>query len=378
MRQDPRPDVPAVLLGAALTLVAALASFACAEPEPPPEPEPRLVRSLVVEPRGEARLRTFSGVARADVESRLSFRVAGTVEEVRVEVGDRVRRGQLLARLDPIDYELQVEQAEAAVAQTVAGERRAAADYDRVRGLYENNNASKSDLDAARAAAESAKAQREAAEKQLEQARQRVAYTRLGSPAAGAIASVEVEVNESVQAGHPIMLLSAGGETEVEVAVPEALISRIERGQPVTVTFDALPGRSFPAKVTEVGVAAVGTATTFPVTVRLDGADIEEGGEVRSGMTAEVAFRFAGGEGRILVPPVSVGEDRQGRFVFVVESGTGSEARAVVHRRAVEVGELTSDGLEITSGLEPGERIATAGVRRLEEGLEVRIAPETS
>lgn len=371
-----RATAPAVAL--TLGLGGALLVAACAEPAPPPEPPLRLVRTRTVETSGKARVRTFSGVARADVESRLSFRVAGTVEEVRVEVGDRVDRGGLLARLDPIDYELQEEQAEAALAQARAAERRAVADYDRVRGLYENKNASKSDLDAARAASDSAAAQREAAEKQLELARQRLVYTRLVSPAAGAIASVDVEINENVQAGQPVVLLSAGGRTEVEVAVPEALISGIEQGDPVTVTFDALPGRNFAATVTEVGVAAVGTATTFPVTVRLDADDTREGGAVRSGMIAEVAFRFAGPAGRLLVPPVAVGEDRQGRFVFVVETsaetGSGGETgRGVVRRRAVEVGELTADGLEITAGLSPGERIATAGVRRLEDGLEVRL-----
>jgi RND family efflux transporter MFP subunit len=145
------------------------------------------------------------------------------------------------------------------------------------------------------------------------------------------------------------------------------LIADIAVGQAVDVAFDALRGRQFPARVTEAGVAAVGTATTFPVTVRLDEADLG----IRSGMAAEVRFEFGGEDAgeRMLVPAVSVGEDRDGRFVFVLEEGSG-----VVRRRGVSVGELTADGIEILSGLEEGERIVTAGVRRLSDGEEVRVS----
>ncbi len=137
----------------------------------------------------------------------------------------------------------------------------------------------------------------------------------------------------------------------------------------MSVTFDAVPGRTFDARITEVGVTATRLGTTFPVRVRLTEADPA----VRAGMAAEVAFRFAATAGRDLfvVPPVAVGEDRSGRFVFVVEpsdSGLG-----VVHRRAVTVGELTGDGLEILSGLSDGDRVVTAGVTRIQDGLRVRL-----
>lgn len=328
----------------------------------------RPVRSQVVTTSGAARVRSFAGVAKAGLESQLSFRVAGTVERVPVTVGATVKRGQVLARLDPTDYELKVQEAVAGRAQAKAAERNAEADYDRVRGLYENNNASLRELDGARATAESSQAQVEAAEKRLEQARQQLSYSTLRAPVEGQVASVDVEVNENVNSGQKLFLLTAGSDIDVEVAVPGALISDIDVGQPVEVAFDALQGRRFPARVTEAGVAAVGAATTFPVTVRLEKADPD----IRSGMSAEVHFAF-GGEGeteRMLVPAVSVGEDRDGRYVFVLEKDV--EGRGVVRRRQVSVGELTGEGIEILSGLEEGERIVTAGVRRLSDGEEVR------
>ena len=101
--------------------------------------------------------------------------------------------------------------------------------------------------------------------KRLEQSRSQLSYTRLRAPAAGSIASVPAEVNENVQSGDEIALLTAGLRPQVIVAVPEGLIGDIERGDVVRVTFDALPGRDFAAVVTQVGVAATELTTTFPV-----------------------------------------------------------------------------------------------------------------
>jgi multidrug efflux system membrane fusion protein len=355
-------------VAAALLCLSALMAAGCGKEEVGAEKILRPVRTEIVTASAEARVRSFAGVARSGLESELSFRVAGTVEEIPVKVGAAVERGQVLARLDPTDYELKVQEALAGRAQAEAGERNAQADYDRVRGLYENNNASLRELDGARATAESTKAQVEAAEKRLEQARQQVSYTTLSAPVGGRVALIDVDVNENVRPGQKVFLLTAGTDIEVEVALPGSLITEIEVGDPVAVTFDALEGRTYPARVSEAGVAAVGAATTFPVTVRLDRGDPD----IRSGMAGEVAFSFGGSDGnrRILVPAVSVGEDRTGTFVFVLEGSTSGQG--VVRRREVSVGELTADGIEILGGLGEGEVIVTAGVRRLSDGEEVR------
>lgn len=351
-------------------ILLAFAGWSCADEVVAPEAVVRPVRIYRVAASDSAQWVAYAGVAKAGIESRLSFRVSGTVEKVPVKVGDRVRRGTVLARLDRTDYELSVEQSEASVAQARASLRQAEADYDRTRALYENNNASKAELDAKRAAAESATAQVEAGEKGLDQARQQLAYTRLSSPMAGAVAAVDVEVNENVSAGQALFQLSSDTPPEVEIRVPEVAIAQILAGQQAEVTFDALPGQTVAATVTEVGVSAGGSAT-FAVTLRID----ESGGAIRSGMAAEVRLRVGGGDAAagvvaILVPLVAVGEDQNGRFVFVVEDGAGEVA--TVRRRPVVVGDLDERGLRIESGLAVGEVIATAGVRRLIDGMEVR------
>ncbi len=354
-------------------LVLASLLGACVE-EPIPAPEVlRPVRTITVALASGVKVATFAGAARAGVESRLSFRVGGTVDAVRVNLGDRVRRGQVLARLDPADYDLEVGKARAGLAQAEAALRQAQADYERVRLLYENNNAAKSDLDAGRAGAESAAAQVESGSKQLAQARRQVGYAMLRAPRDGSIAAVEIEANETVQAGSVAFLLTSGSHPEVALAVPEVLIAEVTAGQSVRVEFDALPDRVFAATVTEVGVAATAAATTFAATVRLD----EPTAEVRAGMAADVNFRFEHPErSAIFVPLVAVGEDSEGRFAFVLEAD--SDGTGVVRRRAVTVGELTGEGLEVTSGLTVGEVVVTAGVRRLGDGQRVLASAETA
>ncbi len=343
----------------------------CDEGEPPSPPPIRPVRYLEVFSTGAGRVRTFSGSAQADVETSLSFRVGGNIRRVLVDRGDRVEEEQLIAELDPTDFELQVQEAEAALSQAQAQARRAEADYERVRGLYENRNAAKADLDAIRAAAESARAQIDASVKRLEQARSQLSYTRLRAPASGSIASVPAEVNENVDGGDEIAVLTSGLRPQVYVAVPESLIGEITRGDSVVVTFDALPGRALTAVVTQVGVTATELATTFPVAVQLR----EATEDVRSGMAADVAFTFGSSDERqrYLVPPQAVLEDRDGRFVFVVEPTSGDPGLGIVHRRVVTVGEITGEGLEVLTGLSDGDRVVTAGVSQIHDGLEVKL-----
>jgi RND family efflux transporter MFP subunit len=135
------------------------------------------------------------------------------------------------------------------------------------------------------------------------------------------------------------------------------------------VKFDALPGKTLAGTVDEVGVTTVEGGATFLVTVKLNRPEKE----IRAGMAAEVLFEFGQKDAppRIIVPAVAVGEDRKGRFVFIAEA-TGP-GKGVVKRRPVEVGELTSDGLEITSGLADGDIVVTAGLSFLEDGRKVRL-----
>lgn len=160
-----------------LLLAIGLLTSSCSKQEPTaPEPLIRPVRYERVSSTGGTRDRTFSGATKAGTELQISFKVPGTLYSLAVEVGDSVEADDLIAELDPRDYELQVEEIRALIAQGRARARNASTDYERVRGLYENSNASEADLDAARAAAESADATVRSLEKKLELAQLQVSY----------------------------------------------------------------------------------------------------------------------------------------------------------------------------------------------------------
>ena len=318
------------------------------------------------------RSRTFSGTSRSSQRSQLSFKVGGTIESLPVEVGERLRRGQTIATLADDELELQAERAEADLALARANQRNAEASYERTQDLYTDNNASKSDLDAARASAESARAQVGAAEKQLELARLNIGYTRLAAATDCSVATVEVEVNENVSPGTPVATVDCGDLLEVELAIPEGLIHELATGMEARVRFPAFRDRVVPGTLTEVGIAARG-GTTFPVIVGLDG----DTSNLRSGLAAEVTLRFAvpGDGDTFLLPLQAVVEGSEGAFVFLAEP-TEKGGEAVVRQRPVTLGELTERGIEVRSGLTPGDRVITAGTSVVRDGLRVLLDGE--
>ena len=371
---------PSQLAGIFLALIALLSCEAEKVAQPPAPIRP--VRYREVYGVGGIRVRSFTGVAKAGVVSKLSFKVPGTIQVLNVKVGDLVEAGQLVAAIDPRDYELLVEDTEASLAQARAQAVKAEADFRRIRGLFERYNVSQADYDAARAAQDSARAQVRSIEKKLESARLQLSYTRLESQVAGAVADVPVEINENVQAGQPLLTLLSGQNPEVEVGIPEVLISEIRDGARATIVFDALPGREFHGRVTEMAVTAAQGLSTYPVTLELNQSWEQltrargRLSEVRPGMSAEISFRFGSGDAplRWILPPHAVREDREGRFVFVVkpsEAGFGA-----IERRGVTVGEFVREGLEITGGLQDGELVVTAGAGRITDGQQVKLSKE--
>ena len=369
---------PTHLEGVILALVVLLSCEAEKAGQPPPPIRP--VRYREVYRVGGTRVRAFTGVAKAGVESKLSFKVAGTIQTLNVKVGDLVEPGQLVAAMDPRDYELLVEETEASLAQARAQAVKAEADFKRIRGLFERDNASQADYDAARAAQDSARAQVRSIDKKLESAELQLSYTRLESQVAGAVAEVPVEINENVQAGQPLLTLLSGQNPEVEVGIPEVLITEIRDGASATIVFDALPGREFHGRVTELAVTVTQGLSTYPVTVQLNQTweQLTRGrlSAVRPGMSAEVSFRFGSGDAplRWILPPHAVREDREGRFVFVVKPGEAGFG--AIERRGVAVGEFVREGLEITQGLQDGEFVVTAGAGRISDGQQVKLSKE--
>lgn len=357
---------------ATLIALATLLLAGCAEEVEVVEQPLRPVRFVEAVESGTAKNLTFSGTSQAGLESRMSFKVSGTLKTKKIKVGDQVKKDQLLLALDPRDYEVSLQQARANLTSAKAAQRNAQASYDRTRLLYENNNASATDLDAARANADSAKANVSSATQQVISARNQLKYTELRAPANCAVATIDVRENENVNPAQQVAQLNCGKEPKVIFTVPEVYISQVQAGDLATVTFDAVPDNSYEARVTEVGVAA-SSGAAFPVTAKL----VKQDSNIRAGMAASIRLSLSEGEKAneekvIYVPSSAVAADQNGRFVWVVfdsnEIGVGQ-----VSRKDVAVGKLTARGMELLSGVEVGDKVIIAGTDFMSEGLRVKM-----
>ncbi|MEM6780837.1 MAG: efflux RND transporter periplasmic adaptor subunit [Pseudomonadota bacterium] len=333
----------------------------------------RQVRSIVVDSGTGVFERSFSGTLHASQETSLSFKVSGTIEDIAVEVGDKITKGDVLATLDTSSYSLEAQKAQASLTEAQSEFRNAKADYDRTKKLYEAGNSSRSDLDNARTASDSAAASVQSVRKSLEIARLDLSYTKLKAEDDCAIASVDADEGENVAQGTQIFFATCGDQLEVKIDIPESIISNIKKDMLVSVSFPAIADKVFKGKVFEVGVSSVAGGTTFPVTVVLTESDAYD---LKAGLSADVTFaidtRINGKQAAPVLPAFAIGEDQNGRFVFTVEPTSGN--RAMVKRVPVQIGEIQQNGIEILQGIKPGMRVVTAGVSVLRDGMEVKVS----
>jgi len=318
--------------------------------------------------------RTYSGTAKAELEIDLSFRVGGAMVERPVNVGSTLATGDIIASLDKSDFQVRLDEALAGLARAEAERRNANANFGRTRNLYETQNTSRAELDSARSFAESGRAQYRTASQHVAGARLQLSYATLTAPQACTVAQTYAQLNQNVSPGQPIVRVNCGDCAEIVVSVPETDISRIKIGDAVLIDVSALAGEPFRGTVSEVGIAAAGNGSTFSVTIGLE----EQCTVVRSGMAADVMFSFRDAlpQGKLIVPYVAVGEDRNGNFVFALEPIDVN--RFAARRRRVTIGEATAHGIVIEDGVALGELVATAGVRRLQEGQLVSLLGETT
>ncbi len=360
---------------AAITLIAiSVILTACGEPDAPFQERLRPVRYITVSDDSVFRDRSFSGTSKSTRESRLSFKVSGTVMSVPVQIGQRLSKGDLIAEIDPASYVLQAQQAQASLVEAQANDRRAATNYERTKGLYANDSASLNDLDAARAQAESSGAVVASAGKALEIARLNVSYTKLTADSDCSIASLDIEVNENASVGQQVAAVSCGDRFEVTLDLPESLIGLVDESTPVSVTFNSIPDRTFDGDITEISVASASGSAGFPVVIEIAG----DHSSLRSGLAANVIFQFdsaaASGNG-VVIPVTAVINDPEGTFVFIAKAD-GASGEATIERRAVSVGELSQYGIEIVDGLKLRDRVVTAGVSVIRDGQRVLLLAE--
>lgn len=333
---------------------------------------PRPVRAMKVGDAAGISQRWLPGRASASQEVNLSFRVSGPLIELPVKIGDEVKQGQLLARIDPRDFEVNLRNAEGQLAKAEAALQFAEAEYGRVSRVREQDPAaiSESMVDRKRQEMDTAQAQLVALEADIDAARDQLDYTNMRAPFSGTIVATYVENFEEVKAKQIILRLLDPTHVEMTVDMSENIISYIPYLQNVRARFDAFPGMEIPAQVKEVGTEASTTTRTYPVTFIMSQ---PEGATILAGMTGEVTGDVAIPEQQeetfIEVPTTAVFSDEtELSYVWVI-----NVTEKTVHKRRVQLGRLTDFGITIVTGLEPGEYIAIAGVHYLVEGQEIRI-----
>ena len=349
--------LPVGLVG--ILVVGLLSSCGRGDVSPPENPP-----VLVVHPgAGDATVMSLTGEIRAREESPLAFRIGGNMLERRVDVGDHVRAGDVLATLDPEDAQAQARAAQAKLAALQAELGRARADQARYAELARDQLVSRSTMDAQNAAAKAAQGQVDAARAELQMASNQAAYSQLLAPADGVIASRQAEAGQVVAAGQTVFSLAVDGAREVAFAVAENAKADIRPGQAVQVEVWSQPGKQWPGTVREVSPAADPASRTFAARATVDAPEdaLQLGESARVSITSDKA-----GAATLSVPLTALQRDGDTVAVFVVD-----RASSTLKLVPVTIGAYGNDRVPVLGGLAKDAWVVAAGGHLLREGQQV-------
>lgn len=319
--------------------------------------KPRTASALLVETETAAASsvaagRTYVGEVEAATSTPVSFTGMGAVERVLVSEGQRVARGQTLAIMDATQPRNTLAAAEAALSQAHDA-------YARMKTLHDQQ--ALSDMDWVEVQSKVAQA-----EATVAAAKKAIADCTLLAPCAGVIGKNPMESGTTALPSQPVCTILDISAVKVRAAVPEREVAAIAASTPARITVAALGGRTFQGAAIEKGVEADATTRTYSIRVRVPNADRQ----LLPGMVAEVALGTAGAAGaaeQITVPVRAVQQDARGRlFVWTVAGGKA-------HRTTVSTGPTAGNRIAIASGLQPGDRVITAGYQKVSEGSTVEV-----
>ena len=359
--------MPLKLFPIAMTLVAAtMLLSACSKPAPTEEP----IRAVKVLTAGVGSMNSgaeFAGEVRARVESRLGFRVSGKIVRRQAELGQRVNAGDVLAQLDPQDYQLAAQAARAQVVAAQTNRDLAAADFKRYRELRDQNFISGAELERRDAALKAAQAQFDQAQAQGSALGNQAAYTTLVADVSGVVTAIEAEPGQVVAAGTPVVRIAKDGPRDVVFAVPEDKVALIKVGSDADVRAWAA-NVSLKGQVREVAASADPVTRTFAVKVALPTQDA-----LALGTTVSVLPHALDRSSVqvIKLPTSALRQDGKTSAVWLLDTTS-----MTVKLQPIQI--ATADGNEVVvaGGLQPGMQVVSAGVHVLSPGQKVRIYKE--
>jgi RND family efflux transporter MFP subunit len=346
-----------------LALGAFAALSACQRAAEAPQPEVRPVRTTTIGQGASSGMVALTGTVQAQNEVNLSFRIDGRLIERTVDVGDNVKPGQLIARLDPQNEESGVQSVRAQIAGANARLLEARNHFDRMRDLVVDAAVSRTQYDQAEAMLRSAESQVEALQAQLNLAQNRLGYTRLVSEISGVVTARGPEAGEMVSPGRMVIQVARDGARDAVFDVPARIKDNAPKNADITVVLSSDPKVTAAGKVREVSPRADPVTGTFAVRVRL----IDPPPAMRLGSTVTGRMRLDAAAGVSLPAAALVRADGK-TAVWVVDTKTGTVAL-----RNVAVGSSDSATVVVSSGLKPGDVVVIAGVQALRPGQKVRL-----
>ncbi|MBF0453414.1 MAG: efflux RND transporter periplasmic adaptor subunit [Magnetococcales bacterium] len=363
-------DRPATILKALLLLCSLTWVGGCSEEAVEKKEVARPIAWLKVVEADLDQIRRISGVLKAAETARLSFDVSGKIRSVKVNLGDEVKAGDILAELDESNFQLNANASQGQLQEAKAALVDAQNKFSRQKTLFDKGLVAKAGFDNALAELDRAKSGVKVVQAQLNLSRKHLADTALRAPYDGTITARLIEPSQRISVGERCFEIEGKQGLEISVMVPETLIGHLNKEKMFTASFPALPGVLLQTKVIEIGSQAE-EANAFPVTLLLQ----QPSSSLRSGMSAEVLFTFEG-QGRsgyqglvVKVPPTAImAGEGEAVYAFVYDESAG-----VVRRRSVQTENIINNEVMISHGLKPGEIIATAGVVYLHDGQKVSL-----
>jgi membrane fusion protein (multidrug efflux system) len=288
-----------------------------------------------------------NGALEAENEVDVVSRSSGPIVELATEEGQRLRKGDLMARIDPIEAEAQVRIAEVALDEA----RRS---FERAKTSFEEQLISQADYDQALAA-------KEGAEATLVERKVQLAYTRITAPFDSIVVERSVKLADNVTPNQKLFRISDFDPLLCKIQVPEKELARLQKGQPAYLTVEAWPGERFPARVLRISPVVDAATGTIRVTLEVEARD-----KLRPGMFASVFLEAERHANTLTIPKAALSLESLGDTVYVLDGG-------VAARRPIKLGFEEADAVEVLSGLSEGERVIVVGQDGLSDGTPIQI-----
>lgn len=353
MRQHALVRVVAVLTPVAIVTSA----FAQGPPPVPVEVAP------VVERTVEREIQAV-GTVEANLYTTVSAEVAGAVERYDLREGERVEKGEVIARLRRTDVEIGLKEAKANLQEKQALFIRAEQDYKRFKELFDEGAVSAAELDRVKATADAAKAQRTSAEEAHRRISDQLRRTTVRAPFTGYIVKKHLEVGQWVEEGGKVADLVDIDTIYVLIPVNERDIGKVRTGDAATVNVDAYPGRAFEGRIAYIVPQADLSSRNFPVKVLVDNAPEYL---LKAGMFARVSIQYGEPRRAVFVPKDAVVVRGKEQLVFVLDTTR-------VQARHVETGQALGEMVEVVKGdLAPSQEVVVAGNEILRDGAPVDV-----